>query len=201
MSSACSKGFAFLTARVQLKLEAEHPRLIAHLLESIVPELPGAGAVDDDRAHAMAIRSIRTWRAATPVPRGSAVTRSRRAGQDTLCEFRTAQAVTLWPMRDRLGVQYFTQAPDLPLTRLPAARSVKGGLRIRLRCGGGLQLRRSSASTAWPSTSARPTTWRSGCTSWCSAARLGTWVAASPRTSRPADALGGSQHGAPAGLR
>ena len=31
------EGFAFLTARVQLKLEAEHPRLIAHLLESIYP--------------------------------------------------------------------------------------------------------------------------------------------------------------------
>jgi type VI secretion system protein ImpG len=31
------EGFAFLTARVQLKLEAEHPRLIAHLLESMYP--------------------------------------------------------------------------------------------------------------------------------------------------------------------
>ena len=31
------EGFAFLTARVQLKLDAEQPRLIAHLLESIYP--------------------------------------------------------------------------------------------------------------------------------------------------------------------
>src|SRR3954451_16490152 len=31
------EGFAFLTARVQLKLEAEQPRLIAHLLESTYP--------------------------------------------------------------------------------------------------------------------------------------------------------------------
>src|SRR6185369_4059310 len=31
------EGFAFLAARVQLKLEAEHPRLIAHMLESIYP--------------------------------------------------------------------------------------------------------------------------------------------------------------------
>jgi type VI secretion system protein ImpG len=31
------EGFAFLTARVQLKLEAEQPRLIAHLLEAIYP--------------------------------------------------------------------------------------------------------------------------------------------------------------------
>jgi hypothetical protein len=31
------EGFAFLSARVQLKLDAEHPRLISHLLESIYP--------------------------------------------------------------------------------------------------------------------------------------------------------------------
>ena len=31
------EGFAFLTARVQLKLEAEQPQLIAHLLESLYP--------------------------------------------------------------------------------------------------------------------------------------------------------------------
>src|SRR3982751_4108414 len=31
------EGFAFLAARVQLKLESEQPRLIAHLLESIYP--------------------------------------------------------------------------------------------------------------------------------------------------------------------
>src|SRR6185436_15291269 len=31
------EGFAFLAARVQLKIEAEHPRLIAHLLEATYP--------------------------------------------------------------------------------------------------------------------------------------------------------------------
>ena len=31
------EGFAFLTARVQLKLEAEFPRLIQHLLEVVYP--------------------------------------------------------------------------------------------------------------------------------------------------------------------
>src|SRR5215213_11694937 len=31
------EGFAFLAARVQLKIDAEFPRLIAHLLESIYP--------------------------------------------------------------------------------------------------------------------------------------------------------------------
>src|SRR3954469_17531868 len=31
------EGFAFLAARIQLKLDAEQPRLIAHLLESLYP--------------------------------------------------------------------------------------------------------------------------------------------------------------------
>src|ERR1700754_276402 len=31
------EGFAFLAARIQLKLDAEQPRLIAHLLESTYP--------------------------------------------------------------------------------------------------------------------------------------------------------------------
>jgi len=70
------------------------------------------------------------------VPRGSAMTAEVARGQDTRCEFRTAQAVTLWPI-EVAGVQYFTYAADLPLKQLPAALGAKGGLRIRLRCGGG----------------------------------------------------------------
>jgi type VI secretion system protein ImpG len=46
-------------------------------------------------------------------------------------------AVTLWPV-ELTGVQYFTYAPDLPLARLPQARPARGGLRIRLRAGGGM---------------------------------------------------------------
>ena len=31
------EGFAFLTARIQLKLDAEYPRLVQHLLEAVYP--------------------------------------------------------------------------------------------------------------------------------------------------------------------
>src|SRR4051794_12599494 len=31
------EGFAFLAARIQLKLEAEHPRFVQHLLETVYP--------------------------------------------------------------------------------------------------------------------------------------------------------------------
>ncbi|MBI5255960.1 MAG: type VI secretion system baseplate subunit TssF [Burkholderiales bacterium] len=131
------EGFAFLAARVQLKLEAEHPKLIAQLLESIYPNflapVPsmmvlrlGADPADPNLAKGYT------------VARGSAVQSQQARGQDTFCEFRTAMAVTMWPI-ELVSVQYFTHAPDLGLARLPQAKPMKGGLRLRLRAGGGLQ--------------------------------------------------------------
>lgn len=130
------EGFAFLAARVQLKLEAEQPRLIAHLLESMYPNflapVPsmmvarlGADPTDPNLARGYT------------VARHSALQSLQPRGQDTTCEFRTAMAVTLWPI-ELAGVQYFTHAPDLSLARLPQARPARGGVRIRLRAGGGM---------------------------------------------------------------
>jgi len=131
------EGFAFLAARVQLKLEDEQPRLIAHLLEALYPNflapVPAmmVARLGVDPADPNLARGHR-------VARGSAIVSELARGQDTHCEFRTAHDVTLWPVELR-DVSYFTQAADLPLARLPAAQRARGGLRIRLRCGGGLQ--------------------------------------------------------------
>ncbi len=131
------EGFAFLTARVQLKLDAEQPRLVAHLLESIYPNflspvpsmmIARLGVDLDDP------NLVRGF----SVARGSALHSDLPRGQDTRCEFRTAHAVTLWPVV-LTGVQYFSFAPDLPPARLPQAQGMKGGLRIKLRCGGDLR--------------------------------------------------------------
>jgi type VI secretion system protein ImpG len=131
------EGFAFLTARVQLKLDAEQPRLVAHLLESTYPNflspVPsmmvarlGVDPNDPNLVKGFA------------VARGSAVLSDLARGQETHCEFRTAHDVTLWPI-ELSGVQYFSYASDLPVARLPQVQGMKGGLRIRLRCGGGLK--------------------------------------------------------------
>lgn len=133
------EGFAFLAARVQLKIDAEQPRLIAHLLEAIYPNflapVPSAlvarfGVDPNDPNIARGYE----------IPRGSALHALAARGQDTRCEFRTAHAVTLWPL-ELTGAAYFTHAPDLPLARIAPARGHAGGLRIRLRCGGGQALR------------------------------------------------------------
>ena len=135
------EGFAFLAARVQLKLEAEQPRLVGHLLEAIYPNflapvpamMVARFAVDPGDPNLVK---------GYAVPRGSAIQSELARGQDTHCEFRSAHAVTLWPI-ELADVQYFSHAPDLPATRLPQAQAqgARGGLRIRLRCGGGLAFR------------------------------------------------------------
>jgi type VI secretion system protein ImpG len=131
------EGFAFLAARVRLKLDAEQPRLIAQLLESMypnflapVPSMLVARLVLDTNDPNLAQGHT--------LPRGSAMHSTLMRGQDTLCEFRTAMALRLWPI-ELLQVQYFSHAPDLGLQRWPPARAARGGLRIKLRCGGGLR--------------------------------------------------------------
>lgn len=61
------EGFAFMAARVQLKIEAEHPRLIQHLLETVYPGFlsPVPSMLV---ARMRPIRWTRTWCAASPYP-------------------------------------------------------------------------------------------------------------------------------------
>lgn len=130
------EGFAFLTARVQLKLEAEQPRLIAHLLEATYPNflapMPSMmiARFGVDPADPNLVKGY-------VLPRGSALLSEAARGQDTHCEFTTAQAVTLWPI-ELASVQYFSFAPDLAAAKMPQLLGMRGGLRIRLRCGGGV---------------------------------------------------------------
>lgn len=132
------EGVGFLAARVQLKLDAEFPRFTQALLESVyphylapTPSMLVAQLRPDPNDPVLATGSKR-------VPRGSTM-QSLGGGDDvTACEFRTAHDVTLWPI-EIASVSYFSFAPDLPLTRLPVAQRIKGGLRIRLKTTAGLK--------------------------------------------------------------
>lgn len=128
------EGFAFLTARIQLKLDAEHPRLVQHLLETVYPgflaPVPSMmiACMRPDPSDPKLVKGA-------TVPRQSTLTSDAVGGQGTRCEFRTAQSVTLWPL-EIASAQYFTHAADLPVTRMPGGARVRGGLRIRLRMMG-----------------------------------------------------------------
>lgn len=128
------EGFAFMAARTQLKLDSEYPRFVGHLLETVYPNFVAP-------VPSMAVVRLQPdvldpgLTKGFPIPRGTALHSEAPRGQNTRCEFRTAHAVTLWPL-DITAVQYFTHAPDLPVNRLPVGRQVRGGLRIRLRSHG-----------------------------------------------------------------
>lgn len=133
------EGAAFLAARVQLKLDAEFPRFTQRLLEIVYPSYlaptPSMAIVQFQPQ----LTEGNLARGVT-VPRGSAMRSQLQRGQDTSCEFRTAHAVTLWPL-EVVASEFFLHAPDLPIAQLPFARQVRAGLRIRLRVTAGLSLK------------------------------------------------------------
>ncbi|MGH9350088.1 MAG: type VI secretion system baseplate subunit TssF [Vicinamibacterales bacterium] len=132
------EGVGFMAARVQLKLDAEFPRFTQALLECVyphylapTPSMLVAELRPDPGEPALATGSKR-------VPRGTTMQSLTGAGDPTACEYRTAHDVTLWPV-EIAAASYFSFAPDLPLTRLPVAQRIKGGLRIRLKTTAGLK--------------------------------------------------------------
>lgn len=127
---------AFLSARVMLKLDAEYPRFAAQLLDIVYPHFmaPTPAMLVAECAPKLDDSGL----ASGPVlPRGSALRLRRALGQNTHCEFRTAQDMRVWPIE--LGqARCFSHAPDLPLGRHPGARAVRGGLRLTLKAWGDL---------------------------------------------------------------
>jgi type VI secretion system protein ImpG len=130
------EGVGFLAARVHLKLDAEFPRFTQALLETVyphylapAPSMLVAQLVPDANEPQLA--------SGVRVARGSTMQSTLASGDVTACEFRTAQDVTLWPI-EVVSASYFSFAPDLPLTSLPIAQRIKGGLRLRLRTMAGV---------------------------------------------------------------
>src|SRR5262245_19719976 len=103
------EGFAFLAARVQLKIEAEFPRFVQHLTEVTCPTL--AAPVPSMAVVRMHPDSAEPKLASgVAVPRGTSLRSTHPRGNDTRCQFRTAYDVTLWPI-EIANVQYFSFAP------------------------------------------------------------------------------------------
>jgi type VI secretion system protein ImpG len=133
------EGSAFLNARVQLRLDSEFPRFTERLLEIVYPQflapIPSMTVVrfDPDINDASLDKGFR-------IPRDTGLRSLLGKGETTACEFRTAHEVNLLPIQITQA-QYFTYAPDLPLTGLPQANRIKGGLRLRLRTREGLTFR------------------------------------------------------------
>ncbi|WP_028105133.1 type VI secretion system baseplate subunit TssF [Pseudoduganella violaceinigra] len=131
------EGVGFMAARVQLKLDAEFPRFTRRLQEIVYPNFLAP-------TPAMLIAQFRPQADDTnlaqglKIARGSILRSAPGKGDSVACEFRTAQDLSLWPI-EVASAEYFSFAPDLPLTSLPVAQRIKGGVRLRLKTTAGLQ--------------------------------------------------------------
>ena len=130
------EGFAFLAGRVQLKIDAEFPRFTQRLLEIVYPQFLTP-------TPAMLIAQFHPDLNDPSLAKGLTLARGNvlhgqpgKAGT-TACEFRTAQALALWPLA-LTQAEYFTHAADLPMAALPEWRKYRSGLRLRLRTTAGL---------------------------------------------------------------
>ncbi len=129
------EGFAYLTARVQLKLDAEYPTFTHNLLEIVYPHYlaptPSMTVVqlNPDTEEGM-------LSAGFTLKRGTALRATLGRDSQTCCEYRTAHAVTLWPL-SLTRAEYFGN-PQAVVGRLAASEpKARAGLRLTLRTGAG----------------------------------------------------------------
>ena len=127
------EGFAFLAARVQLKIDAEFPRFTQHLLEMVYPHYlaptPSMAVVQLAAEPRTRARS----RTGFAVPRGTALRGELGEGEQTACEYRTAHDVTLWPIELVERAVLRRSRRDLRRSTLPRQRRRRAALRLRLR--------------------------------------------------------------------
>lgn len=128
------EGFAFLAARVQLKLDAEFPRFTQSLLETVYPHYLAP-------TPSMAVVRFQPDLAEGSLAAGLTLARDRvlrstiGKGDQTACEYRTAHPVTLWPL-EVVSAEYFTR--NLASLSPPRIPGMKAAIRVRLRCTAGL---------------------------------------------------------------
>ncbi|WP_035058366.1 type VI secretion system baseplate subunit TssF [Andreprevotia chitinilytica] len=131
------EGFSFLTARIQLKMDAEFPRFTQRLLDVIYPNyLAPTPAVAVVRLQPNLNEG--SLAAGFNLPAGTALRANVARGEQTACEFRTGHALTIWPLALE-SVRFTATPPDLP-AGLPARTRARAALRIRLRIAGGQRI-------------------------------------------------------------
>ncbi|MBT0723587.1 type VI secretion system baseplate subunit TssF [Rosenbergiella sp. S61] len=132
------EAFCFLSARTQIKLDAEFPKFTQRLLDLIYPNYnsptPSMGVVqlkpnlsEGDLTHGYKI------------PKKSAFYSRILPGEMTRCEFRNNQDVTLWPL-EIAEVRLTSVPPDIPNMENYRLNhhQLKGALRIKLKLQGDL---------------------------------------------------------------
>ncbi|ELY2741399.1 type VI secretion system baseplate subunit TssF [Cronobacter turicensis] len=144
------EAFCFMSARMQIKLDAEFPLFTQRLLDIIYPNytspIPSMGVVQlkpDLKEGDLTQGYV--------VPRHSAFYTPIAPGEATRCEFRSGHNVTLWPL-EIAEARLTSLPPDIPASakfNLPLQR-LKGALRIRLKIHEGLHFSQLSGFEQLP---------------------------------------------------
>ena len=137
------EGCAFLAARVQLKQDAEFPRLSHRLLELLYPNLL-APLPSMMVAQIEPVRSDPNLLRAPRVPRDTPLLASPPTHTRTRCEFRTAQELQLTPLATE-SAEYFLSMADLNLSAFALPERPRCGVRVRLRLPDGMLLAKLEA--------------------------------------------------------
>lgn len=133
------EGFAFLTARLHLKLDAQFPKLTQHLLEIVHPNYlapqPSMAVVrlEPDPSVGSLVEGM-------TIPRGTAMRSRTGQGVQMACEYRTAHDLELWPLAID-AASYIPNAASLANQLGRQVPRAMAAIRLRLRTHGGLRFR------------------------------------------------------------
>jgi type VI secretion system protein ImpG len=129
------EGFAFLAARVQLKLDARHPEFTQHLLEMVYPHFlsPTPSCAIVELSPDMKEGGVHTGHL---VKRGTTLRSLLTKGERTSCEFRTAHDVTLWPLTV-IEAKYLSGTGALSTQGVAADGRARTAIRLRLKAAAG----------------------------------------------------------------
>jgi type VI secretion system protein ImpG len=125
------EGFAFLTARVQLKMEAEFPTFTQSLLQMVYPHYlaptPSMAVVQFNPE-----QTLRSTPQGAVLPAGTELRSLLGTEDQTNCEFRTGHEVQMLPI-EIVDAEYIASPGAVAALGLPEQRGVRAAIRIRLR--------------------------------------------------------------------
>lgn len=128
------EGFAFLAARVQLKVDAEFPRFSQHLLERVYPHyLPPVPSMlvaqfEPDFSEGALAEGV-------DIPRHTAMRSILGKDDRTACIYRTAHPLKIWPIAIA-EVEYLGTSAAVNVLGIEERRGLRAGIRLRLRLHG-----------------------------------------------------------------
>ncbi len=131
------EGFAFLTARLQLKLDSEYENFTQHMLEVVYPHFLAATPsmcvvqFDPDLNEGSLCEGF------TIEPDTTLRSQIGR-GEQTACEFRVRQAATLWPLKLEQA-QFLPTRGDVAALGVDVPAETRSGLRMRFKATAGLK--------------------------------------------------------------